>query len=79
MQVAQEMLFVWPESGAMAALEAANKEPVLSPHMTKQVRLIICCLIIPEIVWLKRREKERKSVCSSRQAPLQLSPDGGVC
>ena len=38
MQIAQEMLFVWPESGAMAALEAANKEPVLSPHMTKQVR-----------------------------------------
>lgn len=32
------MLFVWPESGAMAALEAANKEPVLSPHMTRQVR-----------------------------------------
>ncbi len=38
MQIAQEMLFVWPESGAMAALEAANKEPVLSPHMTRQVR-----------------------------------------
>ena len=37
-QVAQEMLFVWPESGAMAALEAANKEPVMSPHMTRQVR-----------------------------------------
>ncbi|CAL5229391.1 g12709 [Coccomyxa viridis] len=34
--IAQEMLFVWPESGAMAALEAANKEPVLSPHMTRQ-------------------------------------------
>ena len=39
LQVAQEMLFVWPESGAMAALEAANKEPVLSPHMTKQVHM----------------------------------------
>ena len=39
MQVAQEMLFVWPESGAMAALEAANKEPVLSPYMTRQVRV----------------------------------------
>ena len=30
---------MWPESGAMAALEAANKEPVLSPHMTKQVHM----------------------------------------
>ncbi len=39
MQVAQEMLFVWPESGAMAALEASSKEPVLSPHMTKQVHM----------------------------------------
>lgn len=37
MQVAQEMVFVWPESGAMAALEAANTKPVLSPYMTEQV------------------------------------------
>ena len=31
------MLFVWPESGAMAALEAANKKPVMSPYMNEQV------------------------------------------
>ncbi|CAL8461632.1 g1163 [Coccomyxa elongata] len=35
-KVAQEMVFVWPESGAMAALEAANTKPVLSPYMTEQ-------------------------------------------
>ena len=29
---------MWPESGAMAALEAANKKPVMSPYMNKQVR-----------------------------------------
>ncbi len=37
LQVAQEMVFVWPESGPMAALEAANTKPVLSPYMTEQV------------------------------------------
>ena len=46
LQVAQEMLFVWPESGAMAALEAANKEPVLSPHMTKQVHIHSLTLLL---------------------------------
>ena len=28
---------MWPESGAMAALEAANKKPVMSPYMNEQV------------------------------------------
>ena len=46
LQVAQEMLFVWPESGAMAALEAASKEPVLSPHMTKQVHMHSLTLLL---------------------------------
>ena len=36
-QIAQELLWVWPESGPLAALEAAASKPTLLPWMAEQV------------------------------------------
>ena len=46
-QIAQELLWVWPESGPLAALEAAASKPTLLPWMAEQVMLGNTCIQNP--------------------------------